>query len=182
MSAFLLLALLAVGDSTRAQHDSAAHRHRISLESGYGYETAMWRVGTQHEFRRRRFGSGPWAGGVFVEVTAGGWYGRSHVGENRDIIDLGVTPVWQLSRPSGSRIEPYVEAAVGFHHISETRINRRVGFGTAFQFGDHAGFGLRFGSKREYDLTFRFQHLSNGGVRRPNHGINFSSLRFAIRL
>lgn len=184
MSLLLSLVALLAADSVRLPRDTTRHNHRVSVEGGYGYETWMWRVGTQHDFRRRRFGSAasPWVGGVFVEVTAGAWYGRSRAGENRNLIDIAATPVWQLSLDRGGLIEPYMEAAVGFHHLSEVRINRRVGFGTAFQFGDHAGIGLRFGAKRSYDLTFRFQHLSNGGIRRPNRGINFSSLRFSRKI
>jgi lipid A 3-O-deacylase len=178
---FVLPAALATFDSTLVRPDSTPHRHGLSVEVGYGYETAMWRVGTQH-FRRRRFGDGPWIGSVFIEATAGAWYGRSSYGENRDLIDLGLTPVWQLSRGLSEGTEWFVEAAVGLHYISETRINRRVGFGTFFQFGDHAGAGIRFCPRLRCDATFRFQHLSNGGIRRPNHGINFSSLRIGIRL
>lgn len=183
MLALAALIVAADPDSTRTVRDSTAkHSHRVSVEAGYGYETTMWRVGTQHDWRRRRFGQSAFVGSVFVEATAGVWYGNAGVGENRNIIDLGVTPVWQVLHDRGGSILPYAEAAVGFHHLSDTRLNRRVGLGTAFQFGDHAGVGLLFGRHRRYDLTFRFQHLSNGGVRRPNHGVNFSSLRFAARL
>lgn len=179
----LLAALSGAPDSTRAPLDSAwLHRHRISLEGGYGYETTMWRVGTQHDWRKRRFAGGPWVGGVFVEATAGVWLAQSRFGGNRNIIDIGVTPVWQLLYERGGAFLPYVEAGVGFHHISETRLNNRVGLGTAFQFGDHAGIGVVVGRERRFDVTFRFQHLSNGGVRAPNHGVNFSSLRLALRL
>ena len=177
------LALVAIlGDSTKPSVDSTLpHPHRISAEGGYGYETSMWRVGTQHDFRKRRFGA-RLVGSVFIEATAGAWYSQSRAGDNRHIVDIGVTPVWQLLLDREGTITPYAEAAVGFHHISETRLNRRVGLGTAFQFGDHAGVGVLFGTRRRYDLTFRFQHLSNGGLRTPNHGVNFSSLRFAVRL
>lgn len=181
------LALIAVVvealDSTRAVRDTLPlHRHRVSIESGYGYETTMWRLGTQHDFRRRRFGSSSLMGRVFVEGTAGIWWGGAAAGDNRTIVDIGVTPVWQLLRETNGRVTPYLEAAVGFHHLSDTRLNRRVGLGSFFQFGDHAGAGLLFGRDHRFDLTFRFQHLSNGGVRRPNHGVNFSSLRFAMAL
>ena len=183
MIALATLALIAIlGDSTRPSIDSTRlHPHRISAEGGYGYETSMWRVGTQHEFRKRRFGA-RLVGGVFIEATAGAWNSQARAGDNRHLVDIGVTPVWQLLHDRGGAITPYAEAAVGFHHISETRLNGSVGLGTAFQFGDHAGVGVLFGTHRRYDLTFRFQHLSNGGLRAPNHGVNFSSLRFAVRL
>lgn len=182
MPALAALALLSIlADTTAPRDTTPAHRHRISVEAGYGYETVMWRVGTQHDFRRRRFGAGNWVGNVFIEATAGMWHGRAEAGENRRIVDLAVTPVWQLIRDRGrGRLSPYMEASIGFHHISETDLNRSVSLGTKFQFGDHAGVGLR--ASERLDFTFRFQHLSNGGVRRPNHGVNFSSVRVSIAI
>lgn len=177
----ILAATVLASDSSGTRPDSLlrAHVHRLSVEVGEGYETSMFRVGGQHDWRRRAIGDGPWVFAGHLEVAAGGWFGHSKWGENRNLIDLGITPVWRFeyARPRG--VTPHVEAAVGFHYISETRINVRTGFGSAFQFGDHAGIGVSLGSEKQYELTFRFQHLSNGGIRRPNHGINFSQLRFA---
>ena len=48
---------------------------------------------------------------------------------------------------------------------------------TAFQFGNHIGVGYRFGAKGSYDLGYRFQHLSNASIKRPNAGINFNQVR-----
>ncbi|MDP1996021.1 MAG: acyloxyacyl hydrolase, partial [Gallionella sp.] len=43
----------------------------------------------------------------------------------------------------------------------------------------HVGVGARFGDRRQFDLGYRFQHLSNGGIKKPNQGINFNQIRFA---
>ena len=53
-------------------------------------------------------------------------------------------------------------------------VSSDLGFSTRFQFGDHLGIGYRF---ERYDVAVRFQHLSNGGMRNPNPGINFLLLR-----
>ena len=50
-------------------------------------------------------------------------------------------------------------------------------FGSSFQFGDHIGAGVRFGDKGRYDVGYRYQHLSNAGIKEPNQGINFHQLR-----
>jgi len=49
--------------------------------------------------------------------------------------------------------------------------------GSAFQFGEHLGFGYRFGVTGAYDLGYRFQHISNGNIKDPNDGINFHQIR-----
>jgi len=50
-------------------------------------------------------------------------------------------------------------------------------FSTMFQFGDHLGVGYRFGTKGAFDLSYRYQHLSNASIKRPNNGINFNQIR-----
>ncbi|HEX5364976.1 MAG TPA: acyloxyacyl hydrolase [Gallionella sp.] len=54
-----------------------------------------------------------------------------------------------------------------------------VEYGSALQFGDHLGAGVRLGEHQQFDLALRFQHLSNGDIKQPNHGINLNQVRFA---
>jgi len=102
--------------------------------------------------------------------------------DKRTINDLGITPVVRFQQTELSRIAPYVEGAIGFHVITPTMLDDNRHFGGAFQFGDHVGAGLRFGPKGKYDLGMRFQHLSNGGLKKPNNGINFTQFRFLYHL
>jgi hypothetical protein len=39
---------------------------------------------------------------------------------------------------------------------------------------------VRFGEGGRYDLGWRVRHLSNAGIRMPNHGVNVSELRLQI--
>lgn len=48
--------------------------------------------------------------------------------------------------------------------------------GMAFRFAGTAGVGAAFGSRQPYLAGYRFQHRSNGGIKEPNPGINFSQL------
>ena len=108
----------------------------------------------------------------------GTWKGRSAVGNNQNITDLGITPVFRFQQKNPSGMAPYLEGAIGFHLITPTFIyaNRQVG--RSFQFGDHVGFGLRFGEHQQFDLGYRYQHLSNGGIKKPNQGINLNQVHF----
>jgi lipid A 3-O-deacylase len=115
------------------------------------------------------------ASGAAREFQLGQWRGE---GKNT-ITDIALTPVFRYQRSDLSRVAPYVEAAIGFHLISNTRLDADRRFGSAFQFGDHVGAGVRFGDKGRYDLGIRLQHLSNGGIKKPNAGINFALVRFA---
>jgi hypothetical protein len=146
----------------------------ISFEAGHGNGTDMWRAGAQWKWQSRWLQSGNWHMGGYWDAQLGQWSGS---GKNT-ITDLGLTPVFRYQETTPSSISPYVEGAIGFHLISPVRLEPARGFSTAFQFGDHIGAGARFGERGRYDLSLRFQHLSNAGIKKPNNGINFTQLRF----
>lgn len=151
----------------------------MSVELGNGNSTDMARIGAIVNWDKKWFTDGDWLLTGYCEATLGSWRGRSSVGNNQTITDLGLTPVFRFQQKNPSGFAPYVEAAIGFHLISPTAIYANRKFGSAFQFGDHLGAGVRFGDHQKFDLGYRYQHLSNGGIKKPNQGINFNQVRFA---
>jgi hypothetical protein len=150
----------------------------VSIEAGNGNATDMMRVGAQWDWHKKWFDNGSWHLGGYWDASIGRWRGYAAIGNNQKITDFGITPVFRYERDSIFGISPYVEGAVGFHLITTTFINADRKFGSSFEFGDHVGAGIRFGSTRQFDLGYRFQHLSNGGIKKPNQGINFNQIRF----
>ncbi|OGS99391.1 MAG: hypothetical protein A3F73_00810 [Gallionellales bacterium RIFCSPLOWO2_12_FULL_59_22] len=150
-----------------------------SVEYGNGDATDMARAGLICNWDKQWFAEGDWHVTGFWEATLGTWNGHSNAGNNRDIVDIGITPVFRFQKKNPSGMSPYLEGAIGFHLISKTSINADRKFGTAFQFGDHLGAGVLFGDRRQFDLGYRFQHLSNASIKKPNQGINFNQIRFA---
>ena len=146
----------------------------ISLEAGSGDGADMARVGLQWQWKSRWFQGENWHLGGYWDLALGYWHRSSPPGYNEDITEIGLTPVFRFQR--NDLKGPYLEAAVGFHLLSRTSLGDKR-FSTQFQFGDHLGAGLRFGAKGEFDLGYRFQHLSNAGIKRPNDGINFHQVR-----
>jgi hypothetical protein len=128
----------------------------------------MWK------WSRSWFADTGWELGGYWELSAGGWR------TDRLVADIGFTPVFRLQRADWAG--PYLEAAVGFHLLSRRSLTRERESGSNFQFGDHVGFGVRFGPRGRYDLGVRLLHLSNAGLRQPNPGINFAVLRLAYHL
>ena len=147
----------------------------MSLEIGNGDAVDMARVGVQWDWKKRWFQGSDWHLGGYWDL-AGGYWQRSGAaaGEHEDLFDIGFTPVLRI-QPNGLG-GPYVEAGIGLHLLSHSSIGDRR-MSTAFQFGDHLGIGYRFGTKGSYDLGYRFQHLSNASIKRPNPGINFHQIR-----
>jgi hypothetical protein len=150
---------------------AAAAVDGVSTELGYNDEVRMWRAGLQWNWQRRWWRGGRWELGGYWDLSAGGWRN----GEDT-VYDVGLTPVFRLEGTAPG--SPYLEAAIGFHLLSDLQIDRGKSFSTRFQFGDHIGAGRRFGPRERYDVSVRLQHLSNGGIRKPNPGIDFLQLRF----
>jgi hypothetical protein len=150
----------------------------VSVEAGSGTGADMWRIGVERDWRSKWLQSGNWHLGGYWDLQAGQWGGDG----KRTITDVGLTPVFRYQQTVPSSLAPYVEGAIGFHLIQPVRMDEHRGFSSAFQFGDHVGVGARFGEGGRYDLGLRFQHLSNGGIQKPNNGINFTQLRFQLHL
>jgi len=153
----------------------------VSVEYGNGDATNMARVGANWKWDKQWFTEGNWLVTGFWEASVGRWDGHSAAGDNQTITDLGITPVFRFQQKNPSGFAPYAEAAIGFHLITPTFINADRKFSTAFQFGDHVGLGVRFGDRQQFDLGYRFQHLSNGSIKKPNQGINFNQIRFGYQ-
>ena len=140
-------------------------------------DVKLYRVGVQWDWKKRWLDTGNWHLGGYWDLSLGGWDNSSASKTNRSIVDIGLTPVFRFQQNNPAGLSPYFEAGIGFHLLSATSVSPERRFGSSFQFGDHLGFGMRFGDKGRYDIGYRYQHLSNGGLKDPNQGINFHQLR-----
>ena len=144
----------------------------LAIEIGRGDEnTNLLRLSMLHTWRKGEPEARDWHLVGYWEFSAAIW-------DNHDesVADVSATPVFRLARATG-----YVEGAIGFHLVTN-RISAHRTFSSAFQFGDHLGAGIRFGPGKRYDLGLRVQHISNGGLSKPNPGINFAIVRFQYDL
>ena len=169
-------AMLGAGALVWALFSAPSHAiDSMAVEGGRGDGTDMFRVGVQWDWNKRWLQGKNWHLGGYWDLAAGYWHRSSPPGFNEDLTDIGFTPVFRLQ--GNDLTGPYLEAGIGFHLLSRTTLGDKR-FSTSFQFGDHIGAGLRFGPKGRYDFGYRFQHLSNAGIKRPNNGINFHQIRF----
>ncbi|MBN3805501.1 acyloxyacyl hydrolase [Paraburkholderia sp. Ac-20336] len=103
------------------------------------------------------------------------WWHTNEGNVHGDIGEVGVTPVIRFIKMSGP-VRPFVEVGAGVRLLTSPRISSDLTLSSAFQFADMAGVGLQFGTHQQYVAGYRFQHISNGGIKEPNPGINFSQL------
>ncbi len=131
----------------------------------------QWALPWHHEW-----GSGELSS--YVEASIGRW--RT---EDKDvqlttwITQLGLTPALRY-RWDGGDSPWFVEAGIGVNILTPVFRDGDRRFSTTFNFGDHIALGRSFDSERRKELSLRLQHFSNGGIKRPNPGINFIQLRY----
>lgn len=155
----------------------------VSFELGTtaGDEDAeRYGVAFKWDWAAKWFDSGDWYLGGYWEVGASYWDGEDGRSGNDSLGDFHVTPVLQFQRKPGAGIVPFVEFGLGPHVHTDDSIGNKD-FDIPFAFGSHIGGGFRFGNAGEYELLYRFQHLSNAGLGDDNPGINFHVLQLGYR-
>jgi len=91
---------------------------------------------------------------------------------------LSFSPVF-VYEFAGEKINPYIEAGIGVALFSHTEIEGNR-LGTAFQFEDRLGFGLRFAGGHEVGI--RATHYSNAGISSTNDGVESYALHYTMSL
>ena len=124
-----------------------------------------------------------WGGelGGYWEVALSHWSTPGPSGRQSAVVtQFGVKPAFRW-RPSSGQSPWFIEGGIGFTVMTPVYENKDKRFSTAFNFGDHVAAGYSFGAAREHEVTLRFEHFSNGGLRKPNPGENFLQLRYTRR-
>ncbi|MCD5970055.1 Lipid A deacylase [Pseudomonas savastanoi pv. glycinea] len=91
---------------------------------------------------------------------------------------LSFSPVF-VYEFAGQNVKPYIEAGIGVAVFSNTQIEDNK-LGSAFNFEDRIGFGVRFNGGHE--IGIRATHYSNAGIKEPNDGIESYALHYTMPL
>ena len=174
----LTLALICTGGAQAAGNNWI---DAISLSFGEdndNNETKVYRLGLQNKWERSWLHGGAWYVGGYWDAELSYMESDHKKSKNDELFAIGLTPVFRMQRDAelSSGMSPYAEIGIGPHLLSETRLGNQQ-YSTAFQIGSMLGFGLGFGDKGQYELSYRFQHLSNGDIKTPNQGMNLHLLR-----
>jgi lipid A 3-O-deacylase len=138
-------------------------------------------------------------GGVTARVGLGfdwdkAWL-ESSTGKLTGYWDLGYT-YWEAGKQAGARhsvsfapvfvyefgsgqIKPFIEAGVGVSMFTGASAGDQK-FGSAFNFEDRLGAGLKFGDTQR--VALRVTHYSNAGIKEPNDGIESYALVYSHTL
>jgi lipid A 3-O-deacylase len=118
---------------------------------------------------------------LYWEVSLGRWSAEQADGSRHSswVTQLGVTPVLRWTVGSESH-RWFIEGGIGANLLLPVYRSREKRFSTSFNFGDHLGVGLQFGEGDRHEVVLRFQHFSNGGIKRPNPGEDFVQVRYVM--
>ena len=148
-----------------SESDQNAERYGVAFKWDWG---AKW------------LAAGDWYLGGYWETNISYWDGDNGRTGNDSLVDFGLTPVFRYQREAGAGFAPFAELGVGAHFHTEDGLGNK-NFDIPFAFGSHIGVGARFGSRQQYELLYRFQHLSNAGLGDDNPGINFHVVHLGYR-
>lgn len=112
---------------------------------------------------------------VVGEVHAAYWDLQAQDAVHPNVWEFGVTPVFRIITDTGW-FRPLFEAGIGVRLLSHVQQTPNRTMSTSFQFADMVGIGAQLGEHQNYQVGFRFQHLSNARIKKPNPGINFSEI------
>lgn len=152
------------------------------VEYGSSSKVRMVRVGATQDFKPAWswFNSNGTHLTGYWDASVGFWEARQWnnvPGAKKNIIDIGFTPVFRFENTNKKGF--YVEGGIGAHLLSRTYNNNDDGLSTAFQFGDHVGVGYVFDNK--WEVAMKVQHFSNGGIKKPNSGVDYLVLKASYR-
>lgn len=118
---------------------------------------------------------------AYWDVFVANWQADERNGfGHHSYTQLGAIATWRYRFDAGQ--SPwFAEAGIGALVMDNVYKTPSREFSTAFQFTEVLGVGRSFGSRQEHELSMRFQHVSNGGIKRPNPGENTWRVRYAYR-
>ncbi|MGB7932324.1 MAG: acyloxyacyl hydrolase [Gammaproteobacteria bacterium] len=179
----LLLAHLALGAESRwVDSITVSVGKDNDTNKTNAIQTNAIQLGLQNKWNRTWFNDGAWFVGGFWDVSLA--YLKSDINQDTSLMDLSLTPFLRLQRDAqlSSGVTPFSQIGLGGHLLSDTELGNRD-LATRLQFGPQVGVGLGFGQKGNYELTYRYQYLTNGGIKQPNDGLkmHFLSFGYAFR-
>jgi lipid A 3-O-deacylase len=167
----LLLALTLWSMLPAAHADRDVWADGLSLTIGGGSHLDVYRIGMQKRWNHSWFKGGAWYLGGYWDTELA--LMEADRGESDNVYGISLTPVLRYQRDArlSSGVTPFAEAGMGPHLLSETQLGTS-NLATAFQVGSLLGLGLGFGDKGQYELTYRYSHVSNLGIKEPNDDLD----------
>lgn len=116
--------------------------------------------------------------GALTELYGSYWHARDFGGGHKGLVQLGLVPLLRYRLDEG-RSPWFVEGGIGISVTSRRYVTPDKAFSTNWNFSDNLAVGRSLGPDRKSELSLRWQHISNAGIRKPNPGEDFVFVRYA---
>ena len=117
---------------------------------------------------------------VNFETSANFWeYGAANTHDSNFV--LAISPVLKKTFCDCLGGKIYGEFGIGLSFLDDTKFAGK-NVSTHYQFEDRIGLGYEFGNNFRYKVALRYFHYSNGGLKKPNPGLDFISLSFSYKM
>jgi lipid A 3-O-deacylase len=94
------------------------------------------------------------------------------------LTQIGGAAIWRHAL-GGQGAPWFVDLGIGASVMDRLYATPQKRFSTAFQFTEVAAQGFRFGDGQRQEISLRYQHFSNGGIKRPNPRQDIVRVRWA---
>ncbi len=150
----------------------SAHAADVTVAIGQtGESTMVYRLGAQFNFDTKWWQSD--VGHLTGYWDAGYTYWDGDDSSSNHSISFAPVFVYEFA---GENVRPYVEAGVGVALFANTEVEGNK-LGSAFQFEDRLGVGLRFAGQ---EVGLRAIHYSNAGISQPNDGVEAYTVHYRL--
>jgi lipid A 3-O-deacylase len=146
----------------------------ISVNGGRGSTVDIARLGIQKDFESVIYSNETFNLKGFHELGLNYWNGN-----RKNISAVSYSPVFvvDFNQYTTQGYKPYVDFGIGIAFLSDTLIDSK-NMSSSFQFEDRISLGI---TKDNIDMYIRYMHYSNGGIKKPNDGINMGLIGFNYR-
>jgi lipid A 3-O-deacylase len=160
---------------------SPIHAAELTVIGGAGDGVSVTAVALRTQQMKTWASGERWMFSLAPEWQIGSWNAQKSGISKQRIVDSSVTGVLTIRPREPNSLPYYLDIGFGLHMLSHNRISEERNFGSSFQFGEFLGIGADFGDRHRYAIAARVQHVSNGGIRRPNPGVTFAQLSLMYR-
>ena len=113
---------------------------------------------------------------LYFESSINFWeYGLDDNYDTNFVLSLSPVFQYQISCLLGNKV--YVEAGIGMSFLDDTLFAGK-NVSTHYQFEDRLGILIKFGEAEKQQVSLRYFHYSNGGVKKPNPGLDFIAFSY----
>jgi lipid A 3-O-deacylase len=162
-------------EATSAQSAASLAPDRYFIQYSGGEGNRAQTIGLEWDWAHSRRRSAPTDRIIYWELGVGRWETEFPAGaRSRSVTQFTVAAGVRIDL---AKLPIYVDGGIGPSWITPLFHGHNKTFSTKFNFRSHLSLGYELpGNARE--VSVRVEHFSNAGIRHPNPGVNFWSIRY----